>query len=334
MAEASANAQSNCASQFEIPKFCKAGCVQETGPNFTIAVEDVPVPQPGSPFLLFLRLPPPPSYAPLPRNHTRLSNHPQGPDELLIRLNTTGLCYSDLHYMLEDLSMPRMSTFSVRSPGHEGAGVVVALGSGVTNWALGDRAGIKPMWSVCGSCELCWDGVHETYCEKAVATGLMTAGTYQQYITSPANYTTRIPDGVDDETAGPIMCSGSTMYRSLVESGLKAGDWAVFPGGGGGVGHMGVQLAKAMGLRVIVIDGGEAKRELSLRLGAEHFVDFTQVSSVEAEVLRLTSGKGAHGIFVTATSAGAYKSAPMMARTGGKVMCVGLREFLPISLLP
>lgn len=120
------------------------------------------------------------------------------------------------------------------------------------------------------------------------------------------------------------MCSGSTIYRSLIESQLKAGDWAVFPGGGGGVGHMGVQLAKAMGMRVIVIDGGEEKRKLSEELGAEHFVDFSKVESVEQEVIKLTGGKGAHGVFVTATSGAAYKSAPMMLRTGGAVMCVGL----------
>lgn len=113
-----------------------------------------------------------------------------------------------------------------------------------------------------------------------------------------------------------------------MESELKAGDWAVFPGGGGGVGHMGVQLAKAMGMRVIGIDGGQEKRELCEKLGCEAFVDFTEVTNVEEEVMRITDGKGAHGIFVTAGSAAAYKSAPNMVRVGGRVMCVGLREYL------
>jgi propanol-preferring alcohol dehydrogenase len=280
--------------QFEIPSKGKAGVCTEYGANFKIAVEEVDVPTPG-------------------------------PGQLLIKLNATGICYSDLHYMLEDLGMPKMAEFGVRSPGHEGAGIVVKVGDNVEGWKVGDRGGIKPMWDVCLACDNCWDGKHETYCEKAIATGLMVAGTYQQYVLSPARYTTRIPDEVDDFTAGPIMCSGSTIYRSLEESQLKAGDWAVFPGGAGGVGHMGVQLAKAMGMRPIVIDGGDTKRDFSInQLGAEHFIDFTKVESVEAEVLRLTDGKGAHGVFVTATSAGAYKSAPMMVRTGGCVMCVGL----------
>ena len=80
----------------------------------------------------------------------------------------------------------------------------------------------------------------ENYCAKGLYTGLMTPGTYQQYLTSPAIYTTRIPEGVSDEVAGPIMCSASTMHRALIDSGLKAGQWVVFPGGGGGVGIQGV----------------------------------------------------------------------------------------------
>jgi alcohol dehydrogenase, propanol-preferring len=99
-----------------------------------------------------------------------------GPNELLLRLNATGLCYSDIHYMLEDLPMPKMSSFNVRSPGHEGAGVVVKIGSDVKTWKVGDRAGVKPMWDTCMNCEWCWDGKHETYCAGAVATGLTVAG--------------------------------------------------------------------------------------------------------------------------------------------------------------
>lgn len=111
--------------------------------------------------------------------------------------------------------MPRMSEFGTRSPGHEGAGVVVKVGSNVKNWKVGDRGGVKPMWGACLNCEMCWSSKHETHCPNAISTGLMVAGTYQQYITSPANYTSRIPDGVDDATAGPIMCSGSTIYSSV-----------------------------------------------------------------------------------------------------------------------
>jgi propanol-preferring alcohol dehydrogenase len=230
--------------------------------------------------------------------------------------------------MLNDLPIPPMSSFGVRSPGHEGAGVIVKIGSNVTNWKVGDRAGIKPAYDVCFNCELCWNG-KETYCEDSPQIGLQFPGSYQQYVLSPARYTSRIPEGVDDFTAGPIMCSGSTIYASLRESGLQPGDWAVFPGAGGGVGHMGVQLAKAMGMRVVGVDGGDDKRELCMTLGCEAFVDFTQTKDVAAEVVKICDGKGAHGVFVTATSAQAYQSAPFMCRVSGKVMCIGLRECFP-----
>jgi propanol-preferring alcohol dehydrogenase len=250
----------------------------------------------------------------------------KGPNDVLIKLNATGICYSDIHYMLNDLPIPPMSAFGVRSPGHEGAGVVVKIGSNVTNWKVGDRAGIKPAYDACFNCELCWTG-KETYCDESPQIGLQFPGSYQQYLLSPARYTQRIPDGVDDFAAGPIMCSGSTIYCSLKESGLKPGDWAVFPGAGGGVGHMGVQLAKAMGMRVVGVDGGDEKKELCMKLGCEAFVDFTKVKDVAEEVVRICDGKGAHGIFVTATSGAAYASAPMMARIGGKIMCIGLRKY-------
>lgn len=184
--------------------------------------------------------------------------------------------------------------------------MVVKVGNNVQGWSVGDRAGIKPLWDVCHNCEQCWNG-RENYCPKGVYTGLVAEGTYRQYVTSPAIYTSRIPDGVPDEVAGPIMCSASTMHRALIDSGLRAGNWVVFPGGGGGVGIQGVQLAKAMGMRPIVIDSGEAKRKLSLELGAEAFVDFKEHEDVATKVKEVADGVGAHGVLITAYQA--YKDA-------------------------
>jgi propanol-preferring alcohol dehydrogenase len=153
---------------------------------------------------------------------------------------------------------------------------------------------------------------------------LHPVGTYQQYIVSPARYTTRIPDGVPDHIAAPIMCSASTMVCSLEDSGLVPGEWAVFPGGGGGVGIQGVQLAKAMGFRPVVIDTGEAKRKLALDMGAEAFVDFKETPDVAEEVKKICDGIGAHGVFCTATPG--YKTAIDLIgdRVSGRVMCIGL----------
>ncbi|KAF2092478.1 alcohol dehydrogenase [Rhizodiscina lignyota] len=276
----------------EIPEFCKAGVVTKYGPDFEVKVEMVPVPEPG-------------------------------PEELLIRLNATGICFTDLHYAMGDMAFPKMEEFGVRSPGHEGAGVVVKLGSNVTGWTIGERAGIKPVWNTCGSCELCF-GNKETYCPFAQWTELMAPGTYQQYIVSPARYTTRIPEGVSDYVAGPVMCSASTVYRSLVEAELRAGDWACFPGGGGGVGIQGVQLAKAMGYRPVVVDSGDDKRKLSMDMGAEAFVDYKQAEDVAKEVVRVCDGVGAHAVFVTAVQAYRTSISLVGTRVGAKVMCIGL----------
>jgi propanol-preferring alcohol dehydrogenase len=114
------------------------------------------------------------------------------------------------------------------------------------------------------------------------------------------------------------------MVCSLEDSGLKPGEWAAFPGGAGGVGIQGVQLAKAMGMRPIVIDTGEAKKKLSLEMGAEAFVDFKETPDVAAEVKRIAGGVGAHGVFVTGVPA--YKTAIDLTgdRISAKVMCIGL----------
>jgi propanol-preferring alcohol dehydrogenase len=114
------------------------------------------------------------------------------------------------------------------------------------------------------------------------------------------------------------------MVASLEASGLRPGQWAVFPGGGGGVGIQGVQIAKAMGLRPIVIDTSETKKKLALEMGAEVFIDFKEVSNVVEEVKNITDGIGAHGVFVTAVQAYAQATDLVGDRVGGKVMCLGL----------
>ncbi|QKX54950.1 uncharacterized protein TRUGW13939_02040 [Talaromyces rugulosus] len=275
-----------------IPKECKAGVVHDEGPNFTVEIQTVKVPEPG-------------------------------PDEVLIRLNATGICYSDIHYMLNDTGGKPMSEFGVGSAGHEGCGVIVNTGSNVQNFRVGNRAGVKPVWSTCGSCELCW-GDKEMHCRKKNLTGVSATGTFQQYIVSPARYATPIPEGIPDHAAATAMCSAATAYRSIRMSGLSPGSWAVFLGGGGGVGIQAVQIAKVFGLRPIVVDKGKAKHDLSLKMGAEAFVDFGEVSDPAGEVLRITDGIGSHGVFVTAPAAYPTMLPYIGNRIGGVIMCIGL----------
>ncbi|PVI06439.1 alcohol dehydrogenase 1 [Periconia macrospinosa] len=278
---------------FDVPKTCKGGVVVNEGPDFHIEVQELPVPEPK-------------------------------PDEVLIRMNATGLCHSDIHFMMNDFALPKMSELGTRCAGHEGAGIIVKVGDAVKTLKVGMRAGLKPIQNTCSSCELCRNG-KETYCSGAIFTGLMCEGSYKQYVVSPERYTTLIPDGVSDFIAGPIMCSASTMYTSIKESGLRPGDWAVFTGGGGGVGIQGIQLAKAMGLRPVAIDTGEEKRKLCIETaGAEEFIDFANVTNVAEEVVRVCDGIGAHGVFVTAVQAYPTAITLLGGRVGGRVMCIGL----------
>ncbi|EEU35540.1 uncharacterized protein NECHADRAFT_55526 [Fusarium vanettenii 77-13-4] len=274
-----------------IPTTCRAAVVENEGADFSIKIDDVKVPKPG-------------------------------PGEVLVRLRTSGLCYSDLHYMLNDTAAPRMSSFGVTTAGHEGCGVVVEVGPQVDNFNIGDRAGVKPIWSTCGTCELCL-GDMETHCPKKLNTGLAVTGTFQHYILADARHAIPIPDGIPDDLAATLMCSGATAYRSVKSADLPPGSDVVILGGGGGVGVQVVQIAKALGFRPIVVDVGDAKRELSLRMGADSFVDIQKTNNAIAEVLRLTNG-GARGVFVTAPPA--YNTALDYVgnRVGAVVMCIGL----------
>lgn len=113
------------------------------------------------------------------------------------------------------------------------------------------------------------------------------------------------------------------MTDRLLRSDVKPGQWIVLPGAGGGLGHMAIQYARAMGMRVIAIDGGDHKRELCTKLGAEVFIDFQTIKDIAAEVMKITT-HGAHGVIVTAATRAAYESAPSFLRPNGTVVVVGL----------
>ncbi|KIV88038.1 hypothetical protein PV10_09212 [Exophiala mesophila] len=254
-----------------VPQYCKGAVVVNEGPNFHVEVQTLPVPE-------------------------------IGPEDVLIKLNVTGICFSDLHYMLNDWPIPKMSELGTRCPGHEGAGTIVKVGERVKRLKVGMRAGVKPIADTCGVCEYCRGGM-EVHCEDSVMTGLHVDGTYKEYFVSPERYTTIIPDAVPDYIAAP---------------------WAVFLGGGGGVGIQGVQLAKAIGLRPVVVDTGLEKQKLALSLGAEAFVDFRESSDVAAEVVRICDGKGAHGVFCTAPQSYPTSSSYLGKQAGGTIMCIGI----------
>lgn len=208
--------------------------------------------------------------------------------------------------------------------GHEGAGEVVAVHPDVGDiWKVGDRAGIKWVTSICRKCEFCTNGRDEVSCPQQLNSGFSVAGTFQEYCLTDGHYATRIPEGVLDEEAGPILCGGVTAYTAVKRSAVRPGQWLVVLGAGGGLGHFGVQYAKVMGCRVIAVDGGEEKGKLCRDLGAEEYIDFLSVQDIPARVKELTT-YGAHGAIVFAAAKASYELAPHLLRPSGTVVAVGL----------
>lgn len=217
---------------------------------------------------------------------------PVGPSEILVKVNWSGFCASDKSLLHDEWASSglKMMDRTLGIAGHEGAGEVVAVGDDVKNlWKVGDRAGVKWVVSTCRECEFCTNGTDELQCPKQLNSGFSWPGTFQQYCLTDGRYATRLPDGVKDEEAGPIMCGGVTAYVAMKRSQVKPGQWVVVLGAGGGLGHFGVQYAKAMGMRVIAVDGGSEKEKLCKELGAEEYIDYASCRDIAAEVMKITT---------------------------------------------
>ncbi|KIW09142.1 uncharacterized protein PV09_00078 [Verruconis gallopava] len=211
-------------------------------------------------------------------------------------------------------------------PGHEGIGRVVSLGPNVDPSLLHARVGIKWLYKACGSCSTCGDGWPNN-CPSQLNTGKgAVQGVLQQYAIGDAKYLTMVPDAVKSEIAAPLLCAGLSMAGAVgrLDGDMRAGEWLVLPGAGGGLGHIGLQIAaRVRGYNVIAVDTGDARRELCMRLGATAFVDFA-TEDVEARVKELTGGEGAKGIIVVPGSERAYELAPKLVKNRGIIVCVGL----------
>jgi propanol-preferring alcohol dehydrogenase len=154
--------------------------------------------------------------------------------------------------------------------------------------------------------------------------GFTTDGTFAQYTVSYVHHVTPIPKNLDSIAAASILCAGLTVYRALKYSNAKIGEWVVLPGAGGGLGHLAVQYAVAMGLRVVAIDSGLEKKKLCLELGAERWIDFKEAKDIVQAVREACDGEGAHCAIVTTADASGYTQAVDYLRPGGTLMAVGL----------
>ena len=239
-----------------------------------------------------------------------------GPGEVLVRIEACGVCHTDLHAAEGDWPVKPNPPFI---PGHEGVGHVVAVGEGVTHVREGDRVGIPWLYSACGYCEHCLGG-WETLCESQQNTGYSINGGFAQYALANAGYVGHLPKDIGFVEIAPILCAGVTVYKGLKVTDTRPGDWVVISGIGG-LGHMAVQYAKAMGLNVAAVDIDDAKLDLATRLGATVTVNAKTTDPVA--FLKKEIG-GAHGALVTAVSPKAFEQAIGMVRRGGTVSLNGL----------
>ncbi len=242
-------------------------------------------------------------------------------NELLVKIEYSGICHSDVHAWVGDWNMPGKELPLIG--GHEGTGIVVAKGSNVDDedFKIGDSAGIKWLNKTCLSCEFCNKG-EETVCPKQAITGYTMDGTYRQYAIVNASQAVKIPHDVNKAELAPVLCAGLTTYRGLKETGCLPGEWVAIPGAGGGLGAFAIQYAKVIGLRPIAIDGGEEKGKFCKSLGAEVYIDFTKEDVIK-RIYEVT-GCGAHGILNVSSSAKTLEYLGDICRPSGTIVLCGV----------
>ena len=238
------------------------------------------------------------------------------PGQAVIKIEASGVCHTDLHAAEGDWPVKPGLPFI---PGHEGVGHVTAVGAGVTAVREGDRVGVPWLHTACGHCEHCYTG-WETLCGEQQNTGYSVNGGFAEYVAADPAFLGHLPEGLDFAPAAPLLCAGVTVYKALKMTDTKPGDHLVVSGIGG-LGHLAVQYAKAMGRHVVAVDVAEPKLALARDLGAEATVNAAEEDPVEA-VQKLCGG--AQGIVVTAVSPKAFQQAVGMLHKRGTMSLVGL----------
>lgn len=238
------------------------------------------------------------------------------PGQILVKYEATGVCHTDLHAANGDWPVKPSPPFI---PGHEGVGYVSAVGAGVKRVKEGDRVGVPWLHSACGYCPHCRTG-WETLCAAQSNTGYSVNGTFAEYGLADPDFVGSLPKALEFGPAAPVLCAGVTVYKGLKETEVRPGEW-VAVSGIGGLGHMAVQYAKAMGMHVVAADIFDDKLALAKQLGADITVNGKAKDAVE-QVIKATGG--VHGALVTAVSPAAMEQAFGFLRSRGTMALVGL----------
>lgn len=245
--------------------------------------------------------------------------------EILVKIKACGVCHTDLHAAHGDWPVkPKLPLV----PGHEGVGIVEEVAEGVTSIKVGDRVGIPWLYSACGECEYCLTG-RETLCHNQLNAGYSVDGGYAEYCKAPAQYVVKIPDGLDLAEVSPIFCAGVTTYKALKVSEAGPGDWVAIYGIGG-LGHVALQYAKAMGFNVIAVDIQDDKLDLASQLGADLTINAMKADPIQQIKEKVGGVQAAVSVAVTKK---AFEQAYGSVKRGGTLVVVGLpNDELPIPI--
>ncbi|MEO6503004.1 MAG: zinc-dependent alcohol dehydrogenase [Jatrophihabitantaceae bacterium] len=238
-----------------------------------------------------------------------------GPDQVLVRMESSGLCHTDIHAARGDWPVRPQPPFI---PGHEGIGHIEALGAAVTDRSVGDRVAIAWLGSACGRCRHCMGG-WETLCESQQNSGYSVNGTLAEYAVAAAAYVTPVPAAVSSTDAAPLACAGVTTYKAIkVARVAPAETVAIF--GIGGLGHLALQYARIAGGFVIGVDIEDTKLALATELGADHVINARTTDPVAA----IQALGGADVAVALAASPASFDQAYRSLRRGGRLVCVAL----------
>jgi propanol-preferring alcohol dehydrogenase len=239
-----------------------------------------------------------------------------GPGELVVRLEASGLCHTDIHAARGDWPIKPTPPFV---PGHEGVGLIHAVGAGVDPSRVGTRVAVPWLHTACGHCEHCVSG-WETLCLAQTNTGYGVDGCHGDFVVADANFVVPVPAGIDPCEAAPLTCAGVTTYKAVKVSGARSTDVvAIF--GIGGLGHLALQYAKIAGATVVAVDVSEDKLLLAKELGADAAVN---ASGQDPAMLIQRDFGGADVVITTAADAEPLKAAFKSLRRGGRLVLVGL----------
>jgi alcohol dehydrogenase len=197
----------------------------------------------------------------------RVGEHPDpvvGPDDVLVRVEASGVCFTDVHQLRDDtfgMTFPRV-------PGHEAVGTVLEIGAGVTSVSVGERVGAAWAQRWCGACGSCARGRYE-HCDGIDLTGVTVDGGHAELCVMDAGSTERVPDGLDAAEAAPLFCAGFTVYSGIVDAELRPGERCAVVGIGG-LGHLGLQYLRALGIETVAVTRNPDKRHQLEDLGADH----------------------------------------------------------------